>query len=384
MRADRRRRIVAAAGVVLALSIVPAPLLPPHRLAETVQTLLEVKWPAAYLLASLGLQGIFYCAVGALASVSLAQTIPARPRAVHILVAPFLLVALAFAIRSVKLGHLPMAGNAVLPMLACVFGYALGMCLLHRGWRLNLSVIAAMSGAAVWGMFGSVSGAVSAATHAHLERLIAVGPGLPSSDERFRALWEAAFAPFPGSVPGASAVQHNRAAILALGIVLGHERLSRYAGLSRDSEAVRAAVLLRDGTTLQSRDDWSRHFALSAALAVLEHPLVSDAAGLIKEELDALAGGSGFSFGDLAADRAGVRFASLATGSEASALTMQARVSEGLALAVCFPRQADLPENLTLEQFRSKYRGVGSTEYRAMLAAIDAALERCAALADPA
>ena len=40
-----------------------------------------------------------------------------------------------------------------------------------------------------------------------------------------------------------------------------------------------------------------------AALAVLEHPLVSDAGGLMKEQLDALTHGSGFSFGDLAADR---------------------------------------------------------------------------------
>ena len=41
-------------------------------------------------------------------------------------------------------------------------------------------------------------------------------------------------------------------------------------------------------------EDWARHSALSAALAVLEHPLVSDAAGLMKEELDALTHGSGF------------------------------------------------------------------------------------------
>ena len=74
---------------------------------------------------------------------------------------------------------------------------------------------------------------------------------------------------------------------------------------------------------MRGREDWARHYALSAALAVLEHPLVSDAAGLMKEELDALTHGSGFSFGDLAADRAGVRFADAATHSEVDEQAME-------------------------------------------------------------
>ncbi len=44
---------------------------------------------------------------------------------------------------------------------------------------------------------------------------------------------------------------------------------------------------------------------LGAALAVLKHPIVSDAGGLLREQLDTLTRGSGFSFGDLAADRVG-------------------------------------------------------------------------------
>jgi hypothetical protein len=63
---------------------------------------------------------------------------------------------------------------------------------------------------------------------------------------------------------------------------------------------VRNAVLLRKGTTLRGRTDWPRHFSLSAALAVLENSLVSDAGGLIKEQVDVLAKGSGFSFTDIA------------------------------------------------------------------------------------
>jgi len=62
---------------------------------------------------------------------------------------------------------------------------------------------------------------------------------------------------------------------------------------------IRAAALCLD-TTLRGREDWPGHY--------LQHPLVSGAGRLMKEQLDALTRGSGFSFGDPAADRAGVRF----------------------------------------------------------------------------
>jgi hypothetical protein len=99
-------------------------------------------------------------------------------------------------------------------------------------------------------------------------------------------------------------------------------------GLEANNELVQQAIRLREGASLRGREDWGRHYLLSAALSVLKNPLVSDAAGLIKEELDALSQGSGFSFGDLAADRAGVRFAQAATHSEASAKAMQVRMQK--------------------------------------------------------
>jgi hypothetical protein len=47
--------------------------------------------------------------------------------------------------------------------------------------------------------------------------------------------------------------------------------------LNPKGELVRAATSLRPGTTLRGREDWARDFLLSAALAVLENPVVSDA-----------------------------------------------------------------------------------------------------------
>jgi hypothetical protein len=57
---------------------------------------------------------------------------------------------------------------------------------------------------------------------------------------------------------------------------------------------------------------------------------------------------------------------------------------DGFAIEACFPPAEDLPENLTVAEFRRSYGGVGSRTYRNAVARIDAFLARCAALAaDP-
>ena len=141
------------------------------------------------------------------------------------------------------------------------------------------------------------------------------------------------------------------------------------------------AALVGTGASLQGREDWAKHYVVSAALAVLEQPFLSDAAGLMKEQLDALTDDSGFSFGDIAADRAGVRFAAAATSSDAAARTMQVRLQQGFSEGDYFPSTTGLPEALTVEQFRQAYGGVGSLRYRQVIAEIDARLDRCAGLA---
>ena len=383
MFSNANAKLAAAGVVLLALAVVPAPLLPPHRVAEAVQSMLGVGWKAAYLAAAVGLQIGFYGSLGVLAAFSVNGASTLRGRLLQIGVVPVAVVGVAVLIRSVKAGHLPVWVNAAVPTAACLFGVGLGLGLLYRRWTMTSLVAVAVIGLALWGLLGGTSAELSRATEAHLRRLVAAGLGLPSGEARFGALLQTAFAPMPRDPARQSAVQHNRAAILALGLSIGEERLARLVGLDRNGEWVRAAALLRQGTTLRGRDDWSRHFCLSAALAVLEHPLVSDAGGLMKEQLDALMRGSGFSFGDLAADRAGVRFAAAATHSEAAAKAMQARLQSGFAVNDFFPPAADLPENLTLEQFRRDYGEVGSQRYRQKVSEIEARLDGCVALSPP-
>ncbi len=239
----------------------------------------------------------------------------------------------------------------------------------------------AVIGAALWGLLGGASAEVSHATESHLRRLAAAAPGLAAGEARFGTLLQTAFSPLSGGATRGKALQHNRAAILALGIAVGHERLARLTGMDLEAGLVRQAAAAGEGATLRGRPDWAKHYALSAALAVLGHPLVSDAGGLMKEQLDALTRGSGFSFGDLAADRAGVRFATAATGSEAAAEAIQIRLRSGFKVDDFFPPIAGLPENLTVEQFRRDYGSVGSRRYREMTAEIEARLDRCAGFA---
>jgi hypothetical protein len=380
MFSNAKTKLAAAGIVVLALLVVPAPLLPPHRLAEAVQSMLGVGWKAAYLVAAVGLQIGFYGSLGVLATFSVTRATTLQGRLLQIGVVPVVVVGVSLVIRSAKLGHLPVWINAAIPIVACLIGTGIGLGLLYRQWKLTLSVAVAVIAVTSWGLLGGASVKLSHATEARLQRLVAAGPGLPSGEARFGALLQTAFASPPADTALENPVQQNRAAILALGIAVGHERLARLVGLDRDAEWVRQATELRPGTTLREREDWSRHFCLSAALAVLEHPLVSDAAGLMKEQLDALTRGSGFSFGDLAADRAGVRFAAAATHSEADAKAMQARLQSGFAVDDFFPQTADLPENLTTEQFRAIYGGVGSQRYRQKVSEIETRLDRCVAL----
>ena len=117
---------------------------------------------------------------------------------------------------------------------------------------------------------------------------------------------------------------------------------------------------------------------LSAALEVLSNALASMDVGLLKEELDA-DGGSGFSFGDLLADRAGTMLAVRCTESTEDAVAMQQRLAKGFVESDFMPHGHDLPEGLSDEQLQSQFGGVGGRDYDNTLAEIDRRISTCAA-----
>jgi uncharacterized protein YfiM (DUF2279 family) len=126
---------------------------------------------------------------------------------------------------------------------------------------------------------------------------------------------------------------------------------------------------------LSQRDDFAKHFIVSAALAASDGSPLADAVGLNKEIADSR-GGSGFSFNDIAADRAGVCFGESAAKS-ATANKLQAKVAAGIIESDLMPAAADLPEYLPETEFKRRFGGIDGVEYKKMMAKIE---QRVAAL----
>ena len=128
--------------------------------------------------------------------------------------------------------------------------------------------------------------------------------------------------------------------------------------------------------TLNGRTDFPQHFTVSAALAAHAGAPLSDAIGLYKE-VDDSRRGSGFSFNDIAADRAGTRFGELATQSPASARGLQRRVTAGVREADLMPETADLPEFMPEAEFKRRFGGVGAPAYQRMMQDIERRVAAC-------
>jgi len=221
---------------------------------------------------------------------------------------------------------------------------------------------------------------IAEATKAHVVYLVSVGRQLPQGDARFGAFVQAAFGFAQSRTADGNAQAENRAAICALGVLLGHRHIERLLGVVTDAKLRRQARRNVRNVTLRGRTDWTKHFWVSAALALMSSEAASDAIGLLKEELDADFRGSGFSFADLMADRAGTLFALAVTRDEQAARAMQHRLAEGLRVDDVFPAAHDLPEGLTDAQLQSGYGGVGGEGYRRLIQQIEDRLAACEAL----
>lgn len=127
----------------------------------------------------------------------------------------------------------------------------------------------------------------------------------------------------------------------------------------------------RRTVTLAGRDDFAKHFLVSAAIAAAAGGPLADAVGLHKEIEDSR-GGSGFSFNDLGADRAGTRFGEIASQSPQRARRLAQALAEGVLERDFMPDVADLPEFLPEAEFERLYGGIGGPGYRQMMATIEA------------
>lgn len=177
-------------------------------------------------------------------------------------------------------------------------------------------------------------------------------------------------------------VRENQAAILALAIQFGHARMNTLIGDPLPAHVLKRR--LQSGPViLGGRQDLRQHFMLSAGLKVVSDQGVSLAVGEIKELLDSsTTGGSGFSFVDLAADRAGVRFAAAASDAQ-SARRMQEILSSVADEQLFFPDIEGLPEGIGSQSFERVFGNMESAEYGRLVGAIDSCIERLPAFRGP-
>jgi len=168
-------------------------------------------------------------------------------------------------------------------------------------------------------------------------------------------------------------VEYNRAAFVALAMFAVDPSVRRLAGgrtFARSHEEIQPPGLL-----LGDRNDLAKHFALSAAMGAAVDPRFTRAIGEWKELDDSLPGGSGFSFVDLAADRAGLHLGRAAV-DPATAAGVADRLA-GVTDATLFPGAAGaFDEGLSNEAFTRRYGGLEARAYAAKIARVDEMLRR--------
>ena len=165
----------------------------------------------------------------------------------------------------------------------------------------------------------------------------------------------------------------NRSAILALSMFANNRPISPLIGNHAGKLIPKPKVV---STTLGGRTDLPKHFLISAALSVLADSGLSNMVGLFKEIDDSI-GGSGFSFVDLLADRAGVRFAELATADDQKARWVQQTMVRGARETDFMPNTAGLNEGLMQKTFKQRYRDMDSTAFQAEKREIEQRIDAC-------
>ena len=168
---------------------------------------------------------------------------------------------------------------------------------------------------------------------------------------------------------GYDPVAENRSALMALAIYLGSYRFDSFVGVSRTGVLGKCRDQ-RPVAELAGRKDLRLHFIYSAGLQILSDSVLSFTIGELKEMLDSVRGGSGFSFADLAADKAGIRFAELAVESPRSAQRLHTLAKSLDKESQFFPSITGLPEGITQERFEKELGGIKGEYYANYLAQI--------------
>lgn len=201
-------------------------------------------------------------------------------------------------------------------------------------------------------------------TRIYIRHLLAIFARMPREADRLGLMMQGAFELAVERSEDGDPILENRAALFALAILLGHPDLEPFVGDLLDPDQSTQARRMIGSVALRGRQDWARHFLVSAALVLLSNQSTSDRVGLLKEQLDSQIGGTGFSFADKLANLAGTRLATAAIRDQASARSVQARLAQGFDVDAFFPAADGLTEGISAADFQARYGGLDGPGYR--------------------
>lgn len=175
------------------------------------------------------------------------------------------------------------------------------------------------------------------------------------------------------SQAGGNPVQENRALFQVLALVVTGQNLGSYINpeLKKELARFRPARLL-----LRQRKDLTQHFLVSAALTVSASSHLANFLGIAKE-MDDANHGTGFSFADLAADKAGVKIGEMAIANPTMARQLQERMQTIAHEDGFMPSISQLPEGIMALEFKVRYQDLDSAAYALVNSEIDQRLKNC-------
>lgn len=164
-----------------------------------------------------------------------------------------------------------------------------------------------------------------------------------------------------------------KALLLALGIFMDDTTLLRTFPTTRtlvqrveDEQQRRERLRARGSPSMRGRQDLAKHFFVSAHVSVVMGIPMTRSVGLAKEMMDARRG-SGFSFADMAANRAGIAFAARLLAGQISIdeIAKEFRSEDYL------PHLDDLAEGLGVEELEAQFGELGNQALTAELTRIE-------------
>jgi uncharacterized protein YfiM (DUF2279 family) len=360
---------------VLILVPDPRPFGAPESVVRLVRAAAGVSEPTARAAATIVLRGVGVGLIGVLLALSL-QRLRMRPAASLTLVGTPLL---ALGAKWINFGYFPITPQLVFIVVVSLLGALSGL-VLRRSWLALTGLVVLAVGLLALATSTRITDDLHEMARMTGLHLLENAEAVSKGDDRFALLLAVAFAYAEDNSHGTDAVLSNQAAILALGVILGEDRVAWVGRREIDPDRQAERKTLRRSVRLHDRGDLSQHFWVSAALTVLSGKQRALAVGIAKEMKDSTPGGSGFSFVDMAANKAGIRFAGAATRTAQSARNLQLLIARGVTTDYFFPDISGLPEGISQDTFRSEYGGLGGAGTQRLFEEIDRRLDSCKGL----